>query len=96
MFLFVPDGPPSYAPLPSDGVPHQLDDIPGVTVELVRGSNTVVASTATDASGNYGFSRLGSNQADTNALHQVRRNVPGYAYTDRKCYECHQFDGRTP
>ena len=41
--------------------------IPGVTVELVRGSNTVVASTATDASGNYGFSRLGSNQADTNA-----------------------------
>ena len=36
------------------------------------------------------------NQADTNALHQVRRNVPGYSYADRKCYECHQFDGRTP
>ena len=41
--------------------------IPGVTVELVRGSNTVVASTATDASGNYGFSRIGSNQADSGA-----------------------------
>jgi len=28
----VPDGSPPYAPLPSDGTPHVIDDVPGVTV----------------------------------------------------------------
>ena len=49
----------------ADGIQDagETTGIPGATVELVSGS-TVVASTSTDASGNYGFSRIGSNQAD--------------------------------
>jgi len=52
----------------ADGVQDsgETTGIPGVAVELVQGS-TVVASTTTDSSGNYGFGRLGADQADAAA-----------------------------
>lgn len=55
--------------LNADGIhdPAEITGIPGVTVKLLTPAGVEVAQTITDGSGNYLFTRLGSDQSDLGA-----------------------------